>query len=281
MKIGWTGAPVFLEIVGALAFWIVLREILRAVDFSAWQIPIFGAALVTSTLLFFSIPWLMNIFRSGTPFSDICDFSQWKKDLLIGAKAIRFIFPATVVFPVVGLVGSTQEDWLGALMLTGGFLLAGWFYIRKNNDVVVPNPVQTRANDLKISIGFILGSLFVCFLVTPYAPLLSRAVQMLVFVGFLEEFFFRGYIQSRFNAVFGKPFRYRGVGFGWGLVFAALIFGLFHPITVLGSNPWPWALWTAALGLVLGYLREKTGSVIAPAILHGVIVLPTIFLVPS
>jgi membrane protease YdiL (CAAX protease family) len=33
-------------------------------------------------------------------------------------------------------------------------------------------------------------------------------------------------------------------------------------------TPW-WGLWTFFAGLVLGFVREKTGSIVAPTILHG------------
>lgn len=65
------------------------------------------------------------------------------------------------------------------------------------------------------------------------------------------------------------------VNFGVGLLLAALVFGLFHPITSPAPPPWPWALWTGVMGLLFGFIREKTGSVIAPSLVHAIIVLPT------
>jgi len=53
-------------------------------------------------------------------------------------------------------------------------------------------------------------------------------VFYLLFLGPGEEFLFRGYIQSRLNAAFGRPFRFWGVPWGWGLVITALMFGLMH-----------------------------------------------------
>ena len=70
---------------------------------------------------------------------------------------------------------------------------------------------------------------------------------------------------------------FAGVAFGAGLFVSAAIFGLLHPLTSLKGIPWPWALWTAAGGLLFGFLREKTGSAVAPAIAHGLWVLPMAF----
>lgn len=108
----------------------------------------------------------------------------------------------------------------------------------------------------------------------PLSQLATRIVAVLIFVAFLEEFFFRGYVQSRLNDCFGKPFRFQNVEFGAGLLLAAAVFGLFHPLTVADESPWAWALWTGAGGLIFGFVREKSGAVVAPTILHGAILLP-------
>lgn len=99
-------------------------------------------------------------------------------------------------------------------------------------------------------------------------------IYYLTFVGFGEEMLYRGYIQSRLNEAFSRPYRFFGVSWGWGIVIAALIFGLTHLgiwnlIRGESSLTWPWAFWTFFSGLVFGFIREKTGSILAPAILHG------------
>ena len=33
---------------------------------------------------------------------------------------------------------------------------------------------------------------------------------------------------------------------------------------------WAWGFWTIFSGLVMGFVREKSGSVFAPALLHGI-----------
>jgi membrane protease YdiL (CAAX protease family) len=98
-------------------------------------------------------------------------------------------------------------------------------------------------------------------------PLLSKLMYYIV-VGFAEEILFRGYIQSRLNHGFGRPYRWRGIHFGPGLFVAALAFGLAH--TLAGSE-WMWSrtLFPFAYGITIGLIREKDGSVLAPSLLHG------------
>lgn len=92
-----------------------------------------------------------------------------------------------------------------------------------------------------------------------------------------EEIFFRGYVQTRLNDVFERKFNLNGVGFGWGLILSSVLFGVMHVLNpynpLMGSSgvSLPWGLWTTVLGLILGLIREKTGKVIAPVILHAII----------
>lgn len=53
------------------------------------------------------------------------------------------------------------------------------------------------------------------------------------------------------------------------LVFGLSHTGLFNPSLWRGGPVWPWGLWTFFGGLVYAYVREKTGSVWAGAIAHG------------
>jgi len=89
-------------------------------------------------------------------------------------------------------------------------------------------------------------------------------ISSFVFISPGEEILFRGFIQSRLNEAFGRPYRFLGINWGVGLIITSLIFGLLHIfhgyIDVAAC---------VALGFVLGLVREKTGTIIAPAILHG------------
>jgi membrane protease YdiL (CAAX protease family) len=102
-----------------------------------------------------------------------------------------------------------------------------------------------------------------------------KMLELALAAGVSEEIFFRGYAQSRLNEAFGRPWRLLGVPFGPGLLLASAFFGLIH-----AANPadyflgvyqfaWPHALTTAA-ALYYGFLRERTGGVLAPAVVHAV-----------
>lgn len=90
--------------------------------------------------------------------------------------------------------------------------------------------------------------------------LLETAVVAVGLVPVVEEWFFRGVIQQGLIASAGV----RG-----GILLTALLFAVGHGGP--GISPQSWAALVAqtlALGVVLGYLRHATGSILPPILLH-------------
>ncbi|MCD6096118.1 MAG: CPBP family intramembrane metalloprotease [Thermoprotei archaeon] len=140
-----------------------------------------------------------------------------------------------------------------------------------------------------IATPFIIVSLAILMLALMGGLSLPKPVELVndlvwyfIFVGFAEELFFRGYIQSRLNEVFIKKYgKFLGVKYEWSqgtLVTAIFFFGLPHLLT--GINPFMGkyridsftVFMTGSaifMGLVLGVVREKTGFILVPTVLHG------------
>jgi len=131
-------------------------------------------------------------------------------------------------------------------------------------------------------------ALVILGMVRPQGPSLVSMgrylIWYLVMVGLAEEVFFRGFVQSRLNEVYGRPYR-RLLGFpvayGPGLPIAAALFGAVHLVNgvnpLIGKfSPTPslaaWVLLTAFVGLLLGMVREATGDIWACSLFHGLMV---------
>jgi membrane protease YdiL (CAAX protease family) len=90
-----------------------------------------------------------------------------------------------------------------------------------------------------------------------------------------EELFFRGYLQSRLNGVFGRPWRLLGLSFGPGMLISSLLFGAIHVFNP--TRPWEghwefswlWGMNAFLVGLLYASLREMTGSVWPGMLVHG------------
>ena len=107
------------------------------------------------------------------------------------------------------------------------------------------------------------------------AKIVSTVIYQFFISGFGEEIMFRGYVQSRINQEFGRPYKFLGVNFGVGLFVASFMFGFLHILNTFspftGSFtvlPW-WGVSAFFSGLFFGFIREKTGSIVASGIAHG------------
>ena len=80
-----------------------------------------------------------------------------------------------------------------------------------------------------------------------------------------EELFYRGYIQAALKRVFKKRVRILGASMGWEVVLTAFLFAIGHLITV----PHVFRLAVFFPGLLFGYLRERSDSLVAPIIIHA------------
>jgi membrane protease YdiL (CAAX protease family) len=90
-------------------------------------------------------------------------------------------------------------------------------------------------------------------------------VYHLLCVALPEEVFYRGYMQSRLNEAFPKRVNvFTGwVGLGW--LYTSFLFALGHFVISLR----PEALATFFPGLLFGWLRDRTGSIVAPTAFHA------------
>ena len=94
-------------------------------------------------------------------------------------------------------------------------------------------------------------------------PLLAL-VQLLV-VALPEEMFYRGWMQTAWaRGAPGRGVTVLGARLGAGFLWTQLLFAAGHLVVLQ-----PWRLGTFFPGLLFGWLRERTGSVAAPVVLHA------------
>jgi len=96
----------------------------------------------------------------------------------------------------------------------------------------------------------------------PPGLLLAAAVQ-LVAVALPEELFYRGWMQTAWGRS-GPARRVLGAEIGPGFLATQALFAAGHLVTLQ-----PWRLATFFPGLLFGWLRARTGGVVAPAVAHA------------
>ncbi len=84
-------------------------------------------------------------------------------------------------------------------------------------------------------------------------------------VAFPEEVFYRGYMQSRLNEAFPKRINVFSAPLGFSWLLTAVLFALGHYLVLARWN----SLATFFPGLVFGWLRERTNSIVASTIFHA------------
>ncbi len=184
----------------------------------------------------------------------------------LNVAGIAFI---PVAISSVALAFVNYQRWSGALIMAlveiAVLFAVAWMLRRK----------PTRQDSMLMAGGVAVIVLIDLAPTGTVGNAISAFVFYLLFLGLGEELLFRGYIQSKLNAAFGRPFRFFGVCWGWGAIIMALLFGLMHFLNTASiisgawqPMPW-WGFWTFFAGLVLAFVREKTGSIAASTILHG------------
>jgi hypothetical protein len=87
----------------------------------------------------------------------------------------------------------------------------------------------------------------------------------LAMIALSEELFFRGFVQASLNARWTARWRLLGAEVGWAWPTTAALFAVGH----LATTPHPARLMVFFPGLLMGWLRERTGGLLAPVVFHG------------
>ncbi len=154
--------------------------------------------------------------------------------------SLRLVFGLRYQKPVLTSLGWRAAKFNLFLVAAGGVLLA--FIVSALAALVhtpkVPSPVESLMNSP------VLLSLFGVMAVT-LAP-------------FFEELFFRGFIQ---------PLLTRSLGIIAGIVLTGIVFGALHAPEY--SFAWQYAVAVSLVGIVLGWIRVRSNSIIPSTVMHG------------
>ena len=87
----------------------------------------------------------------------------------------------------------------------------------------------------------------------------------IIMVGIPEEVFYRGYVQTRLQALFPPRWVLFGVTIGPAILVTSVLFALGHFLIEFN----PWRLMVFFPSLLFGWVRNWTGVIGAAAIVHG------------
>lgn len=94
---------------------------------------------------------------------------------------------------------------------------------------------------------------------------LKLVAYHLFFVAVPEEMFYRGYLQTRLDEVWAPRWRILGATVGPGLLVTCVLFAFGHSLVIL---QW-WHVFIIVPSLAFGWLRARTGGIVAGAMFHA------------
>jgi membrane protease YdiL (CAAX protease family) len=260
---GQRRAVAVIEVVLVFGLTLFLMAVVILSPAGEWELQTIGYPFLEYFVMM-AVPWLWMLVTRKSLVAHGLSVRNLRDQLAIVAIAFVPVFLASLPFLFVDYKSAS-----GAFILAGIeialLLILGWLLLRR--------PTMSASSILAGAALLVAAANGAGQ--SPVVKAISAFVFYIFFLGLGEELLFRGYIQSRLNSAWGRPFLFFGASWGWGLVIMSLLFGVMHWINLssLASGSWQlepwWGFWTAFGGLVFGFLREKTGSIVAPAILHG------------
>jgi membrane protease YdiL (CAAX protease family) len=247
------------EAIVVFALAVVVFQGIHAASFSVWEqqiLPGQGLFILEYGAVLTLVLVLLAVTRRGWT-----RYGVTLKDSRRQARVVAVGFlPLLGLGGVLGMVDWKRGTGAGIVSLTavGVLVIMGWALRKEPTTEGMMAALLLAALPLATEIG--IGG-----------EILLKTAYFYLLVGPSEELLFRGYIQSRLDEAYGRPFRFFGVEWGWGLIVAAALFGLWHVVwTPLEAGAWFHGLWTFFAGLVFGYARAKSGGVAAASLLHSV-----------
>jgi membrane protease YdiL (CAAX protease family) len=158
-----------------------------------------------------------------------------------------------------------------AVFYFGMFLLAVWIDVSAGVFRFVPaGPAFWGRNlrDLALALSAALGVVGLSYGGVRWVPSVRRLSRLLAEV--VGSFTVTEAFAAAVFSALGEEFLFRGVLQHYiGIVPASIFFGILH--TGPGKKFVPWTLFAVGVGLLLGYLYERTGNLLAPVATHFVV----------
>ncbi|MGE5139712.1 MAG: type II CAAX prenyl endopeptidase Rce1 family protein, partial [Rudaea sp.] len=203
---------------------VALIMALRSTDWVQWEFRTLGWSY-TAALVFIVVPALV-LLATRRRWSDYgVSVADWPTDLGIALKAFLVaLIPFFIGFGGLALLNTGYRTIQGGLFMSiieiVAIVIMLWMMRRQR-------PGGSGRSQL-VAVGLLLMlPIVLALLMGKLSPIIiSTVIWQFALSGFGEEFAFRGYVQSRLNAAFGRPYRILGVPFGLGLIIASVLFGL-------------------------------------------------------
>ena len=108
-----------------------------------------------------------------------------------------------------------------------------------------------------------------------YKADIENILFQLTMPSIIEEVVYRGILLSLFSLLYIDNLHLGNINFGIGVVVTSILFGLWHGLNVNVdfeiTISWIPFIYTGLIGFILALVRERTGSLLFPIIIHVIV----------
>ncbi len=148
---------IVVEISLILFLFLYLNEVLKSSEFHDWQELVFGRTILSAILLMFVLPLSTLILTRRNPGVYGLTNEDLRQHARLALQAIQVVIPATILFLVIGLLGTDFKHWLGAAILALGFAAAGVVMLRYTRRTENIAETQLSLNGFLAYIGLLIA----------------------------------------------------------------------------------------------------------------------------
>ncbi len=206
---------------------------------------------------------------------------NWEKQFLLVFIVYFLVDYSLVYFASTWELLSSMElkmNWLGKII---SYLIALVFLAVYRKLPLKEYGLTLKQNEdsQKVAIGAILGSILLGVLFAHFFQRHQSGAENILFQltmpSIVEEITYRGILLGLLNQVFVKSWRIGKLTFGMGVFITSILFGLWHGLSLNAdfalSINWIACIYTGLLGLILALVKERTGSLLIPIVMHIII----------
>jgi membrane protease YdiL (CAAX protease family) len=114
-----------------------------------------------------------------------------------------------------------------------------------------------------------------CIFIGRYKASIENVIFQLLMPSVIEEIVYRGILLTLLSMVFVKNLKIGKINFGMGVIITSILFGLWHGLNITNdldiTMSWIPFIYTGLIGFVLALVKERTGSLLFPIVIHQII----------
>ncbi len=237
-----------------------------------WETRVMGGSYFTGVLMIV-LCILVIVYRRYELREVGVSTENWRRSVNYGTRGWVFFLTPQYLLSYILAWGVSYQDSGELAGLLGVVIVIFAFFMARRKEA------KPASNRRLVLIGLVLVSPLALRLLYGDLPLgvLKEYLWNILVGGFVEEFFYRGYIQSSVNLEFGTNWKLGKIGFGPGLLVSSLLYGLgrglrtIKPWRGVYSVSWSWTLFAFTVGLFYGLIREASGDIIGSGTANSLI----------